>query len=401
MNLFIIKKSNYFLFTFLLMTIASCSNQSSSQKNNETKQVVPDDVSEYAKASCLYQFQDGPAATPLSSSLVVSSYFDKRFDNNLLSPVLAASAAEVVRFAQLTGVQYFKTKAYKQGSCEFAANLPEAPQDLNAKFNKFNTDDSILGLYLPKNSQDVPTTSVTAAITVRSDSNKWVFVHEYMHHLFQIQNVTDNGGVAVDIREKYLKDFADFQAAANNLNKLSAEDQLKGFQELAQRLKTLNLSFVAFLKEFYLEEMTIETTLGEKLDRDELRYVIAAQRINGAAYTLSSGKKTKELIEEMSKMNSSVLPLFSPYLSEEEKAAVSASANFNNILAHIETLSDRARSLLKSKGLIYKEMRQVSKLDFHEGNSQQINDDHTGCWREKIADDTVKDLFKNINKLKF
>ncbi len=40
--------------------------------------------------------------------------------------------------------------------------------------------------------------------------------------------------------------------------------------------------------------MTIETILGEKLEKSELKLVKPKQRINGAAYILMSAKKSQK-----------------------------------------------------------------------------------------------------------
>ncbi len=321
-----------------------------------SEQVVAPDYSKYSEASCAYKYEQGPQALARSSSEnIQTTYFNKKMDMNLLNPVLAASGAEVVDFAQRTGVHYYKTDFYLQNTCEFTASLPEPPSDLSEKFKNSNSDhkNSILGLYLPKNSPRLPSTQAEAAILVRRDANKWILVHEYIHHLFHKE--VEKGGwsddtviATLDSSEKNFKQLMD------SVKDLSSSEKKTKLPLIEIQLKLLNDSFGEYLRRYVLEEMTIETLLGEKLESGDLQLVQPEQRVNGAAYILSSGTKAEDYIGQVQKYNDWFRYSF---LSDMETSPCSAlsqwDANLNNFKTEISLLSTKATTFLKSQGLTY------------------------------------------------
>ncbi|MES3036939.1 MAG: hypothetical protein V4736_03450 [Bdellovibrionota bacterium] len=376
------------------LNLMSCSGGSSGAPA-PLEQVVSEDLSGYKKASCLYDYNQGPSASQKRPDSPVSTYFGKNLNNSLLEPVLAASAAEVVRFAETTDVRFYRTSSHMSGTCDFMKSISQTPTDLESEFAKVNGDNTILGLYLNVRTPNVPTTNSEAAITVRKDSNKWVLVHEYMHHLFHIQ-LNAEYGETTGIKEQVNVAFAEYEAADKVLKAAPTTDRKEPLKLASQKLINLDETVLSLLKQYLLEEMTIESHMGEKLERGQLKLVLPAQRINGAAYVLSSAKKTQEIMELFKQESKKFQTLYGWDLEKDDADLLrKAISEFSKIESEMDTLKLRARAFLKTQGLVFNGLQSISMKN---GKPVSLPLEHVGCSHEKIANQMASDLkskFKN------
>lgn len=356
-------------------------------------EVISSDRSQYALASCKYKYDEGSRAVNASSVQVHRSNFNKSFDWSILAPVLNASAAEVVRFAEMNAVKFYKTKPLKEsGSCSLLASLPPAPEDLETKFTK--TGDSVLGLYLEQNTPNMPTTASTSTITIRSDANKWVLVHEYMHHLFHLDNLRQGILSGEQARGELTKKLNEYQAANEALDQVRYSERGPKVLQAAAKLRELNESAIPFLKQFLLEEMAIENTLGDLYDSGTLTLVVEGQRLNGVAYTVQSSEKAKDFMKSLKRNTESFVLRHSYQVGSTALGPVQDSIRpFETIEAEIEQLRKKAKNYLESKGLDYSGVQAASFQGISVTETPAIG----GCSHQHDAEVSLAEVLKLLN----
>lgn len=380
--------------TMLAATILLALGCSGSGESKPTQQVVGDDLSQYAKASCEYKYEEGSLAEPKSFDNIKITYFKKSLNFALLQPVLRASGSETVRFAESQNVRFFKTSFRDKNNCEFLQTLPLAPSDLAAKFTSVDASSAgLLGLYLEADTKDLPSTTAKAAILVRRDANKWILVHEYMHHLYQIQRNAEMDSKAEDVKTRLTRLSADYDKAVTALNLGAPAERVDLLHKASEKLVEFNTVAFDFLREYLLEEMSIENVLFEKYERNELKNVIEGQRLNGVGYTLVSGKKAKELfLTALEKENDSFFIRYQAELAAEDKVNVQkVQAEVKSINSEIEVLSSRAKAYLRSKNLEFKGLSSVMGITGLSGTS------HDGCNHQQGLEE-VEQIFKDRMK---
>lgn len=378
--------------TTLLLVIVSllsgCGGGSSGEK--PTEKVVSDDVSKYSEASCLYAFNFGPSIESRESSRIESPHFGKAYDAAILNPTLAASGEQVVRFSEMTGVRFFNVNFHEASNCSYGAALPEAPSDLQKEFSSINEKGLILGLYLPKGHPKTTSTANTAAILVRQDTNKWVLVHELMHHLFQVElDKTPLG--AIDLKIELTKAFEAYEVARARFDRNPNETTSN---EAAEKLIRLNSLVIEFLKQYFLEEMTIETIMGKKLEEGSLRLVHRSQRINGAAYVVVSEKKAKEFMDLILPQSQRFEMFFGSLLKPELRLGLrNELRRYDKIKSEMAELSHKARLFLLSEGVTFKGLELATKsedTEFLAGVS------HVGCAHSHEAEQVMKRALQTV-----
>lgn len=358
----------------LCFILVSCSSGSEDRK---TRDVAPD-YSEYSKASCVFGYNEGNLVANSNSRQIVTSYFGKRYDLGLLIPVLAASGAELVSYAESkTNVRYYKTSSYHDDSCGYSVSLPSAPSDLEADFSKVAGKDDkagILGLYHEEKTPYLPSTSKNATIVVRSDSNKWVLIHEYMHHLFWTQLKTDDTEAGPDLQKRFLKNYEDYEDLMKRLDRLS-DDEIKSVSEAKNKLQKVGEDGIRILKSYFLEEMTIETILGDFMSNGELRFVHPPQRINGAFYVLMSAKTAEKIIRELDdKVYEFRIKYGRKLGSEDYSKLTSISTQFSSLKSDIDALKSKARNFLSEKDLEFRGLVSVPA-----GSAEKTPEHPAGC----------------------
>ena len=271
-----------------------------------------------------------------------------------MTPVLAASASELVSFAESKArVHFYKTKAYQNDSCGFTSSLPAAPADLETNFSKYSKENNVLGLYNKANTPSLPSTKPDATITVRSDANKWVLIHEYMHHLFHNQFDKDRPEFESDLQGIFLRAGQDYEKAKKELKQQSSDrkDKVKFVKEKLYKVADMGIDI---LKVFFLEEMTIEGILGDLMDNGKLKVVHPPQRINGAGYILTTAKTAEKLIEEMKNEIEDFQSLYSSELESTDRTPLRSVLNkYDSLSGDMQTLKRKARLFLSQENLTF------------------------------------------------
>lgn len=358
-----------------------------------SEQVLPVDVTGYSEASCLYKYNEGGMAQSKASTNIKATYFQKRYDDSLLQPVLAASASEVVHFAETTGVRYYSTSAFQAESCELMASLPASPYDLQNEFSRVSKGGSITGLYLSVHTDGLVSTKDLAAIIVRLDANKWILVHEFMHHIFDLQNMAEgiDGG---KVKDNLVKSEREFDAANDAIKSATSANQKDLIRQAAAKLIVYNQNMILLLKSYYLEEMTIETTLVDALANQQLKLVLPKQRINGAGYTISSSKKAYHYLDSITTDNTNFkVSNWAELESADLTLLNSANSQIESIKNQISSLVTRAEDFLDSQNLKYN--------GFHGNNSSAVDQNvHSGCTHDQMPDEVIQMLKKRQRKQK-
>lgn len=310
-------------------------------------------VSDYSKASCEFTADQGDQAVLYVPAVdLKETYFGKKYDHNLLKAVLTASAAETVRFAKMTNVDFYTVSRYKKDSCLMASFIPEAQVFYQAQFA--TVGQGVLGVYLPPKHVLVEKTNETPTIMVRQDVSRWVLVHEFMHHLFskEIQNIISDETLGIDLQAA--EDKLKTSKEKYKISK-SAEDG-KAMLDAAKIVVTLAPEQ---LKRFSLEEMAIEIILLEQLNSNAFRNVPFNQSINGAAYiyTSASRAETKLIALSLDAMFAGTdTLLMQEKLTEEEyknyrDAFKSAEKQIDSYRTELKALKKRAEEKLRQEGL--------------------------------------------------
>jgi hypothetical protein len=336
----------------LALSIFVLLNSGCSQ-GEEDKRVQPDDIVRTYQASCDYKYTEGAEAPDsLLPEKITKTYFDKILDENKIRPLLDVSGEQTVKFAKLTGVQFYKTTFYAQKSCPYTEALPQAPADVGAIFDSIG--DSLLGLYLPIKNRNLQTVDDQAAILVRIDSDRWTLMHEYMHHLFNtVRNATGVGKTDQQIRSELEVNFAIY----DKLNSSNKSNEISIIVEQSKYLSLAGEGYVEMLKRFTLEEVTIETYLSDKYDRDQFSYVSAETRLGAAGYARDSAsrvfesdsmfvliyKQTKKSIDKLSKSTEQSAVAMTKQLKEDIK-------KYDKLMNEIQPLFERANRYVELHG---------------------------------------------------
>ncbi len=254
------------------------------------------DKSDYSIASCEFKFDQGePAPSLVPEPSMYQSYFEKQIDTNLLYPLLNSSASETVRFAKLIGLSIYSVSAYEYNSCAMLSALPTAPYDYSVAFT--NTGGNTLGLYLPAKNNFVKNMNETPVIMIRKDANRWVLVHEIMHHLYskEVQSQINDDDLKAQLKpaiDKYVESTKQFAKLEN----------FENGKKLVSDIKLVLDLFPEFLKRYMLEEITIEGSLSELLNEKLLTNIPSNQSINGAAYIYTNSQKADSFFSLLSGM---------------------------------------------------------------------------------------------------
>lgn len=322
-------------------------------EGRRTAQVASTDIADYAGASCHFRFDEGEAAVRLSGSDVTVTHFGKKFDRNLLLPLLRASAAEVVRFAQENGVRFYKSAdPIGGGACPFAATLPEAPADLKAEFSAVGGSGATTGLYLPLQSPNLPSTNELAAIVVRTDTNKWVLVHEYMHHLFEMQRKAD-GVRSLNLEDNFTSRYDEYRLAFAAAHLATGPERNDKIKDAVAKLKSFNEAALLLLQTNALEEMTVESYLAHLLDQNQFAFVHKQQRLNSAMYIMSSAKEPSTMLAQLTNLNANFAKEFDDDLDalyESRVELIHLADPLEEYSAELASLTSAERTYMTSQG---------------------------------------------------
>lgn len=365
----------------LMFFVVGCADSGSSPKDTPLEQTP--EKPRGTDPSCLYGYTQGAnAPSDLLSERIVTTFFGKRFDENKLIPLLDVSGSETVRFAELTGVRFYKTNYFSQKSCSYTSSLPSAPSDIRQVFDKGGSN--VLGLYLPKKYSNLQTVENEAAIQVRIDSDRWTLTHEFMHHLFS--TLANQSGVTDDELKAAID--VNIKAYQEAINSASATD-IKAYTKAGQSLNRVNIAFQELMRRFSLEEMTIETLLAKKYDQSQFTLVAESQRENGAYYIVSSAKKAREPMTTLSDESKRVKDILK---TSTDMAAIqvvqgltSDLTNYNKLFAELQTLELPARDYINKHSLESSITRNSIR-----GGARAVR--HEGCSHTGQIDEIIEQI---------
>ncbi|HUP55902.1 MAG TPA: hypothetical protein VM598_00515 [Bdellovibrionota bacterium] len=257
----------------------------------------------YARASCLYSFDEGGTAqSSPGASETRTMIFGKRIDFAHVRAVSRASAASTVDYVKLQGADVFGTPDSGHGCLTFQS-LPVPPADLLREWTRAadQTEDStsvVMGLYIPRGTGRLASSASRALIAIRHDANRWTLVHEFAHHLFDLAD-RDQGEVhdervksdfATAMRE-YKSIASDYEADRGQANFTRAAEKLI---EAVNKLRPLLLRYA-------LEEMAIETMLMDEYVRGNLAY-FPIRKKSSYLYVASSAESALGFIDDFRSM---------------------------------------------------------------------------------------------------
>ncbi len=277
----------------VFVTFSGCGNKAKSQ--SETC-----DREGYIRDSAEFTATQGEGILAVSSSTpVIKGYFEKPYNRDWLTAVGRASINDTVDFIETTNARVYRADAIAKESARPLSSVRPMPGDIDQEWQHSakispQTCGYLVGLYLLKDSANLPSTNANAAVIVREDAGRWTLVHEFMHHNFKTQsaargyddNLTQRRRWALNRRLDEIRrnrDISDRDYA------IAMVPVFLEFSELTDK----------FLVEFTLEEVAVEAILQDRFDRGELTYVSLGSYANAARYIDASHEKAERLYYAM------------------------------------------------------------------------------------------------------
>ncbi len=279
----------------LLVMIAATGCNAPKDTSNTT---VDNLNEEYIQAACQFAPTEGDPAQPGQAQPDVrKTYFDKAIDAAALKRVRSTSIIETVKVANSYGVEVHRIN--KSGaSCNPFDFLAEAPSDFERVWNSA-TDGAtskgfLAGLYLNLNSPDAASTSRSAMIGVRRDGNRWIVVHEFMHHLFELEAA--KAGMGANAVENNMNSTSDAMDAAGET--YNAKPTHQNLMALTDAFEKLDAALIRLTIQFPLEEVTVETMLQDGVKVGAFSY-FPSRTHSSNSYIESSAAKARDYLEKL------------------------------------------------------------------------------------------------------
>ncbi len=274
------------------LALSSCSSSGGSNGNVVTRKPLP---AGYDPSQCGNLCPDnGEAALYENLGIdrpVTSDLFGKRYNRATLDAVLAASITETQNYAIRDGINLFKIPA-APGATKFPLQyaLDPAPDDLQKEWMKQsvgNSADSWLdGLCVVKGSN--------RSIMVREDAGRWTLVHEMMHANFARQRVLDKLPSDGALNQHIRYNFDQIENSLKQYDASKVQDDLLPAASAAADLPALQLEL---LSRNSLEEVAVESLLGEEYRAGRLKYVNTDALYSSAAYIEANENKSTSDID--------------------------------------------------------------------------------------------------------
>jgi len=255
----------------------------------------------YISQSGEYRPDAGEGILSANSADPISvGYFDKPFNQDWLRAIGRASIHDTIRFIETTGARVYRADPISEKSARNLESAREMPADISAKWKvadrpvSGSTCGFLAGLYLPVQSQSLPSLKNKAAIVVRTDAGRWTLVHEFMHHNYKTQAA--------------LRGYDDEVTQARRVDLYNRIDGLKknksiGDRDYAKRLTELFLELIEVVDrhvvQYRIEEMAVEATLQDAYETGELSYVSSASFANADFYISYSKKEVEEMYKAL------------------------------------------------------------------------------------------------------
>jgi hypothetical protein len=282
------------------LALSACSGSGGGGGDTPTRQQK---VPNFNTQSCVFSLQDGGVAdmSALNASRIETAAFGKSFNSELLMAVGKASIPSTLAFIPKTNAIVYKTAQAPTQQCSknLFDSLSAPPTDLQQQWQQAapEKEDSILmGLYIPKSqvpSTDVPSVATHAAIMLRTNTNRWTLVHEFMHHLFMLEAVAEGYNPSTE-RQKYVD-------ATNQWNDIASHKSMTTDQKI-DALADVYVALVSTtntqLIHFPLEEVANEIKLKEYLADHKLDFAPASTNWyiqNNADLAIQTWTQTQKL----------------------------------------------------------------------------------------------------------
>lgn len=391
----------------LAALISSCSAGSSSDTGN-TVDVIGTKKTSRSRASCDYAFSEGgKAPLELPEQNVKASRFLKRYDANLIESVQGASGSETARFAALTGVTFYQVADLDidDKDCLFTQTLPEAPSSVLSYFR--DAEDSVkgedggkstlLGFYLDKKRVEEISGSdaIGPVITVKNDSERYTMIHEFFHHVFDLNREVSGSDLQDNLAKssQVVSDVAKQYSGAKSIESLTA--YTKAFDQQSKDM-------VKVLKEYTLEEMSIEFELNDLYQRKLLKYVNYYSRLNGDFYTVSSAESALSRIQSYEKMLDSIDSVAFEYKKENADitAVVAITSETRTLFSNLKRDINMVVRPAQARVDLYK--NSLKNVSFNQDFlSQQAPKYKTGeCEHDHGADKMLDGVQSKLDKIK-
>jgi len=251
-----LKLIHHFLIGALLISVVGCG------KSNSSKNRVG--VAGFSSESCEFKYDEGESYSSFPEELKTTS-FSKIYSSHHLKNIQKSSAAQTFKYMTEKGqVKVFRSTNTNDG-CSMFSEIGRA----DGVFQKFWDDvvgdveddrSKLLGVYLPENYSRLP--GHDATILVRNDTSRWTLVHEFMHHLFELESTKQGKS-----QNRVISDFTKLSGELNSKFYLN-DGQAKNYSEIKAGLQQ-GIDLLANLLTLFddlvvgsaLEEMTIESEL--------------------------------------------------------------------------------------------------------------------------------------------
>ncbi|MFZ4404759.1 MAG: hypothetical protein ACOYOK_11710 [Pseudobdellovibrionaceae bacterium] len=271
-----------------IMTIVSLSLLVLSCSSDDGKKIEDKNPEQ---GSCAFAYNEGEGIdfTKLQKQQITTTAFSKKFNQAWQKAVLHSSAEKTAEFMLKTNLDLYKTPATGTKSCLMLSALQPVIENDKPLWSKYTQDDGeksggyVMGLYLPKEERKAN----KSLILVREDGNRWTLVHEFMHHLFYLQLDSDKSNT-----EKLKLAFTEhINQLQEQYDSAKAEPENADFEKLSKKLYKVTLLADDLMKQYFLEEMAIESNLRQLYDAGEFKYVPTSSYNNGKSYISSSASK--------------------------------------------------------------------------------------------------------------
>lgn len=307
-----------------------------------------------------YSFQDG-TTTQLYVEDIISTYFDKQFDQGHLNAILTSSAKNTVDYVRKLNLGLYKTKRDPNNNCDFFAGLPQASWNLSVLSQI--PGGSYIGVYFPRQYPGLTEAQLQSVIVLAEETDRWTLVHEFMHHLFN----KGRNDRSQWLKERYVEVSEQISRLPETMDPATIEHGMFLALEYARIIDELMLVYP-------LEEIAIETILTELYLDKSLTYVPNSIE-NATAYIEKSATASQTFYVE-------VVELMERLLAEGNR--VLGSQDFSRLQLALSPIDQllRNRGLERSElvSLAINRLDKTSQLNLHnprqhEGHSCQRLDE--------------------------
>lgn len=368
-------KFNRTLIYFLLFNSLIACSEKKPTKNLQDKPTST--IANYDTKSCKYELLEGDSAdfALVESVDFANTYFNKEYNQAHLNAILTTNISASIDFINQTGATVYKSSPIASQVCQrpLFAQATTLPKDLdtiwsNATGSHQDKDSLILGLYLPKTSdQTSPSLKSSAAIILRENTNRWTLVHEYMHHLFS-QRAIELGYDQNFETSQLNSAIFEMRRIVQDPNKSDSSKTLLLAQPFAQYAKGIDNQMI----HFSLEEITIEATLKKLQNQGALKYAPSGSNW----YISVSAEKAIENYKAVEDLGYTLL-LELPYNAiKERELIVDALSNISERMSEIESIRSEFPkehyNFLAGNGLVSDDHRTHHEGCSHEEESNRL-----------------------------